>query len=424
MFEKTTEDEKGFVGGKSEERDYAEPPKKDFSGQIRPHLISILILNAENEKDLSIVSIAGKFKEMYGYEADEIIGNDISILEPSENRGSTKEVLLSSKTNYIRAPMKRRSKDGRTLTVLSKYVRYDIGGIRHYLGMEEDLESLRLNEEGIKILQTAVDQSSNIIMITDPDGNILYVNHTFERITGYSFDEVRGKNPRILKSDVHEDEFYIKMWDRIKSGKTWRGEIVNRRKDGTLYIENMTITPVMDNGEIKAYIAIKEDITRDKKIKQELLRLKKERSREHINNMLLSVLMLLFRFGGEQVIGELVAGLGDMLEERLKPNFERYMETECTGTFCSKKERYLIWLGDFFSDIGVSNHIELDSRYFVVHECPWNDLGDEISPCIICRTIISRTFDWSGEKGRWIQKKSLAYGDDNCLFEFKFQRRN
>ena len=108
----------------------------------------------------------------------------------------------------------------------------------------------------------AIDQSANSIVITDLDGNIEYVNPKFESVTGYSLEEVVGKNPRILKSGRQRVEFYEKLWGTITAGHVWTGVFHNKRKNGTLYWESATIAPVIDqHGVVTNYVAVKEDIT-------------------------------------------------------------------------------------------------------------------------------------------------------------------
>ncbi len=111
-------------------------------------------------------------------------------------------------------------------------------------------------------LVTAVEQAVDGVVITDAYGNIQYVNPAFTVLTGYSPEEVLGLNPSILKSGRQPDTYYKDLWRTISSGQVWHGELVNRRKDGTFYHEEMRITPVHDAaGEIVSYIAIKHDVT-------------------------------------------------------------------------------------------------------------------------------------------------------------------
>jgi len=119
-------------------------------------------------------------------------------------------------------------------------------------------------------LSAAIEQTAESIVITDVAGNIIYVNPAFERITGYSRAEVMGQNPRFLKSGKHEDAYYQEMWATISAGGVWRGRIVNRRKDGSLYTEEETITPVRDeNGVIVNYVGVKRDVTREQQLEEQ-----------------------------------------------------------------------------------------------------------------------------------------------------------
>jgi diguanylate cyclase (GGDEF)-like protein/PAS domain S-box-containing protein len=111
-------------------------------------------------------------------------------------------------------------------------------------------------------LDTVVDQAADGIVITDKSGKILFVNPAFTSMTGYSNIEAVGQCPRVLRSRRQSPAFYEELWGTIQSGKIWQGEVINRRKDGTTYHEEMRIAPVRDtNGEISGYIAIKRDIT-------------------------------------------------------------------------------------------------------------------------------------------------------------------
>ncbi|MEI7908627.1 MAG: PAS domain S-box protein [Verrucomicrobiota bacterium] len=121
-------------------------------------------------------------------------------------------------------------------------------------------------------LRTAVEQSASTIVITDPEGNIEYVNPAFEKSSGYSMAEAIGRNPRVLSSGEQSIAFYQQLWASIKSGHIWRGEFHNRRKDGSLYWEKGIISPVVnDSREVVHFIAIKDDITKRKVMEAKLL---------------------------------------------------------------------------------------------------------------------------------------------------------
>ena len=129
-------------------------------------------------------------------------------------------------------------------------------------GLLIDISMQKQMETDLKRRALAIDHSSDTIVITDIKGNITYVNPAFEKITGYSRKEAMGKNPRILQSESHDKSFYKEMWKSITSGKTWSGRLINKKKDGSLYTEEATISPVFsDKGKIINYVAVKRDIS-------------------------------------------------------------------------------------------------------------------------------------------------------------------
>jgi len=126
-----------------------------------------------------------------------------------------------------------------------------------------DITARRKGEEDRARLAMAVDQAAEMVVVTDREGTIQYVNPAFERITGYTTAEAVGKNPRILHSGKQDELFYREMWGTLLHGETWEGHFVNRKKDGTLYEEDATISPVRDPaGGIVSFVAVKRDVTR------------------------------------------------------------------------------------------------------------------------------------------------------------------
>lgn len=120
-------------------------------------------------------------------------------------------------------------------------------------------------------LAAAVEQTAESVMIADAQARILYVNPAFERVSGYTLAEVVGKNPRILQSGVQPRSYYKRMWRTLMLGRTWKGELVNRHKDGSLFREEATITPVVDSaGQISTFVAVKRDVTRLREIEATL----------------------------------------------------------------------------------------------------------------------------------------------------------
>ncbi len=130
---------------------------------------------------------------------------------------------------------------------------------KSYLQMQKEIDIKEQTMAEKNLLSTALEFAANAVVITDYEGTIVYVNPAFTKLTGYSAKEAAGQNPSILKSGKHSKDFYRDMLDTICSGRVWSNDIINKRKDGTLYTEKMTITPVeTEEDEITHFIAIKQ----------------------------------------------------------------------------------------------------------------------------------------------------------------------
>jgi len=148
------------------------------------------------------------------------------------------------------------------------------GNVIKMIGTIQDVTESKIVSDELLKLSLAVEQNPNAIVITDIDGNIEYVNTKFKSLSGYTEEELLGENPRILKSDETSPAVYEEMWDCLMRGETWNGELVNRKKDGTVYIESAIISPVKQaDGTVTHYLAIKEDITDKKKSEEYIDRL-------------------------------------------------------------------------------------------------------------------------------------------------------
>lgn len=133
------------------------------------------------------------------------------------------------------------------------------------------IERKRIEENTLK-LSKAIEQSPSSIIITNTEGTIEYINPKFTEITGYTYNEAVGQNPRMLKSGTHDKSYYEALWNTILSGKDWRGEFHNRKKSGELYWEEAVISPIFnENGEITHFIAVKEDITEKKLMLEQIV---------------------------------------------------------------------------------------------------------------------------------------------------------
>ena len=134
----------------------------------------------------------------------------------------------------------------------------------------ENAERRRAQEERAR-LYAAIEQAAEYVLTTDIEGRITYVNPAFEKITGYTRDEAIGRRPSLLQSGRHDKAFYGRMWRTLTAGLVWRGQLVNRRKDGSLYSEEATISPVKaEDGRIVSYVAVKRDVTEAVELEERL----------------------------------------------------------------------------------------------------------------------------------------------------------
>lgn len=185
------------------------------------------------------------------------------------------------------------------------------------VGTIRDITERKNTEEGYKKLSLAVEQSPASVVITNPDGEIEYVNKRFSDVTGYSKEEVLGKNPRILKSGYQKRDFYKELWDTILSGKEWKGEFQNKKKNKELYWESALISPLVDkDGKITSFIAVKEDITDRKREQEELIKAKEEA--EEMNQLKNNFLSNMSHELRTPLIG--ILGYAEFLSTELKDN--------------------------------------------------------------------------------------------------------
>jgi PAS domain S-box-containing protein len=180
-----------------------------------------------------------------------LLGDTCPIEEVKRTKGPVKVEHI-----YTDAQGQRMIEEVHAYPIFSPY-----GEVREVIAYCFDVTQKRKQQELLKKLSLAIEQSSDSILITDSEGTIEYVNSTFCKVTGYSPQEVIGKSPNIFKSGVTPQEVYAVLWKTIKAGKTWQGEICNRKKDGTLFWESMKISPLTDpDGRITHFVAVREDI--------------------------------------------------------------------------------------------------------------------------------------------------------------------
>lgn len=251
-----------------------------LSGAIEQAEEAVLITEADplEPPGPRIQYVNAAFEEMTGYTEDEILGQTPRLLQGEQTDRAVLDSIRSALTageawtgetvNY--------RKDGTPYRVqwnLSP-VRGEDGSIEHWVSVQRDVTEQRQQEERLRLLARALDQVGEKVFITDPDGHIQYVNDAFEDVTGYAEAEVLGHTPAVLRSDAHEDAFYDELWSTIQSGDSFRAEFTNERTDGTLYVEDETISPITnDEGHITHFVSSGRDIT-DKKRRQQDVRRK------------------------------------------------------------------------------------------------------------------------------------------------------
>ena len=216
-------------------------------------------------------------EKLFGYRAEEALGRNVKLLMPSPYREAHDSYLAA----YRRTGVKKiigvgqevvgRRKDGTTFPMYLSIGEIWLEGTRYFVGVTHDLTRLKRAEDRLLTLSAAVEQSPIAVMITNKHGEIEYVNSRFASLTGYPPHELIGRNPRMLQSKRTEGDQYRRLWESIRAGVEWRGQIQDRRKDGELYWASEIVTPLRDaNGEITHYLAMQQDITEQKRDKEAL----------------------------------------------------------------------------------------------------------------------------------------------------------
>jgi two-component system cell cycle sensor histidine kinase/response regulator CckA len=219
-------------------------------------------------KGLRHAYVNQKYLEIFGYrEPEALLGQPMSkILHPDDIQKISDLIERREKSEPApsRYECKGLKKDGQTVYIEASVAQTTFQGDTVTLAYLRDISQRRKAEEDRIRLATAIEQASEIVVITDRKGDILYVNPALEIISGYKKAELIGQNPRILKSGKHDRAFYRSLWDTLISGKVWKGRFVNRKKDGSFYEEDATITPIKDaRGDITNYVAVKRDVTEE-----------------------------------------------------------------------------------------------------------------------------------------------------------------
>ena len=236
--------------------------------------------------DGRLLDVNGAMCAITGYPRDELLARTFQqITHPDDLAADVERLqrLLAGEISSYELEKRYVRRDGGTVWVdiALSLVRDADGRPDYVVGVVEDITARRRDAEELRKLSRAVEQSTESIVITDADGRIEYVNDSFLAVSGYPRGELLGRNPRLLQSGRTPRATYAAMWAALHAGLPWSGEFINRRKDGSEYIEAVTISPLRaPDGRITHYVAAKEDVTEKRRNAEEL-----ERYRERLEEL-------------------------------------------------------------------------------------------------------------------------------------------
>jgi PAS domain S-box-containing protein len=264
------------------ERKAAEYQRYLFSEAVRQSAQPLLIADA----DTRVTYINPAFTQVFGYELDDLIGKPVSTLVPpteTEKQVHAEAIERILQTGPWSAEVERLTRDGRRIPFVANVgaIKEGEGKLAGFIVSYLDLRPLREKDFMLRKLSLAVEQSPESIIITNLDAEIEYVNDAFVQRTGYSRDEALGQKPSLLRSGQTPPEVYADLWQTLRRGASWRGELCNRRKDGREYIELSIIAPIrQSDGSITHYVAVQQDITEFKRNAEEL-----QHHRQHLEEL-------------------------------------------------------------------------------------------------------------------------------------------
>lgn len=235
-----------------------------------------------------------RFEEIFGYREEELLDRrslDLGMWEDPVRRTEIVEAVRRDGSVSDVGAWHRR-KDGSRIRTRLSCQRLELSSGDRLLWTVQDVTAEHRRRERLHLLQSAAQATDHAMMVTDRDGTILWVNRAFTRLTGYAPREVLGRTPSVLRSGEQDEAFYREMWETILAGQTWTGELVNRRKDGSLYLEEQSIVPVRHGSdEITHFVALKWDATEDRR-RERALRESEELHRTLVETMAEAVVIV------------------------------------------------------------------------------------------------------------------------------------
>lgn len=254
----------------------AEERGRLFEAVVEQSYNSVLITDAvPPPRGPRIVYANPAFCRMTGYSLDELVGRSPRMLQGAD---TDREVIATLRTCITEERRFKGStwnyrKDGTPYIVEWNVspVRDAAGATTHFVSVQHDISSRVANERDRAVLVQALDEASAAILITDVEGRIVFANRGFTQLTGYASQEVIGHTPAILRSGQHSPDFYARLWNELRTGRSFRETFVNRRKDGTLFHAEQSIAPVRDDtGAITHFVSVSKDMTDRVKVERAL----------------------------------------------------------------------------------------------------------------------------------------------------------
>lgn len=268
--------EKKIIGFDGVARDITEKRKSDdllrkLSLAVEQSPVSVVI----TDLNASVEYVNKKFTDITGYSSDELIGRNPRVLKSGEHPRAFYidlwDTLKSGKA--WKGEFHNRKKDGDLFWELASIspITNDKGEITHYLGIKEDITERKLSEKQLHKFSKVVEQSPNMILITDLNYVIEYVNPSFSRVSGYSQEDIVGRQYKFLKLAMADEPEYEELWTALREGHVWHGENIDKRKNGELYWQDVSINPILDeDGQTIHFVSIMQDISGRKKVEEEL----------------------------------------------------------------------------------------------------------------------------------------------------------